>query len=76
MARPFTDPRPWLKGDVFDSVMHYHWFKIARGYFGDSDDNIDLVEYISKMQNTYYDINIKNCQVLMNLVASMIHQDY
>ncbi|MBK6565738.1 MAG: hypothetical protein IPG18_11225 [Saprospiraceae bacterium] len=64
------DPRPWLKGDVFDSVMHYHWFKIARGYFGDSDDNIDLVEYISKMQNTYYDINIKNCQVLMNLVAS------
>jgi cyclomaltodextrinase len=64
------DPRPWLKGDVFDSVMHYHWFKIARGFFGNSEDNIDIFEFITKMQNTYYDINIKNCKALMNLVAS------
>jgi len=27
------DPRPWVKGDVFDAVMHYQWYKPARKFF-------------------------------------------
>ena len=27
------DPKPWVKGDVFDAVMHYQWYKPARAYF-------------------------------------------
>lgn len=64
------DPRPWLEGDSFDSVMHYQWFQVARAYFGDSADNIDLVEFIGRMQALYNDIRVKNCQSLMNLASS------
>jgi hypothetical protein len=24
------DAEPWVRGDVFDAVMHYQWFKYAR----------------------------------------------
>lgn len=64
------DPRPWLQGDTFDSVMHYHWFQCARAYFGDSADNINIEEFIGRMQLLYHDVRVENCQVFMNLVAS------
>ncbi|MBK8620683.1 MAG: hypothetical protein IPN79_02715 [Saprospiraceae bacterium] len=64
------DPRPWLEGDSFDSVMHYQWFQVARAYFGDSADHIDLPEFIGKMQALYSGIRVENCRVLMNLASS------
>ncbi|MFZ1703267.1 MAG: alpha-amylase family glycosyl hydrolase [Saprospiraceae bacterium] len=64
------DPRPWLEGDVFDSVMHYHWFQVARSFFGDSEDNINLTQFIVSTQSLFKGIKKKNCQALMNLTAS------
>ena len=39
------DTTPWLQGDIFDSVMHYHWFKVVRGYFVQSVDGLSLRAY-------------------------------
>jgi cyclomaltodextrinase len=64
------DPRPWLEGDTFDSVMHYQWFQCARSYFGDSADNVNLLGFIGKMQEIYSGIRVENCRTLMNLVSS------
>ncbi|MBK8006114.1 MAG: hypothetical protein IPK12_19940 [Gemmatimonadetes bacterium] len=28
------EPQPWLQGDIFDAVMNYRWFSVARRLFG------------------------------------------
>ena len=32
------DPRPFLQGDIFDSVMHYQWYKPARRLFAQAEE--------------------------------------
>jgi len=35
------DPTPYLQGDVFDAVMHYHLYKPARYFFANTDLKIN-----------------------------------
>jgi len=64
------DKRPWLGGDVFDAVMHYHWYKPARGYFNQTDDKLNKEEFQDSMKHIFGMHPFYTQQALMNLAAS------
>ena len=64
------DTKPWLQGDLLDSVMHYHWFREARMYFGEGQEKSSVVEYIGKIQEIYSNLKLEHCRALMNVAAS------
>lgn len=64
------DKRPWLVGDVFDAVMHYHWYKPARGYFNQTDDKLNKEEFQDFMKHIFGMHPFYTQQALMNLAAS------
>lgn len=64
------DTKPWLRGDLLDSVMHYHWFKASRSYFAEGSEKSDVVEFIGKIQEIYSNLKVENCRALMNVAAS------
>jgi len=64
------DPAPWVKGDVFDAVMHYQWYKIARGYFSQPDDKLSLSQFTRKIDSVFLKYPAHTQQAMMNLAAS------
>lgn len=64
------DPRPFLQGDTFDSVMHYQWYKPARQLFANAGGRLKPSEFIAKIKNVYTGYSPAQSQSLMNLVAS------
>ncbi len=64
------DPAPWVKGDVFDAVMHYQWFKVARGYFAQSDDGLTLQQFRTKIDSVFLKYPAHTRQAMMNLASS------
>jgi cyclomaltodextrinase / maltogenic alpha-amylase / neopullulanase len=65
------DTRPWVGfGDVFDAVMHYHWYKPARQYFNQGEDKINLVELIEIYKDVYKDYEPHTAHSMMNLASS------
>ncbi len=64
------DPRPFLQGDIFDSVMHYQWYKPARRYFAQANGGFKPSEFVAEMTRIYSGYNQPTIQSLMNLTAS------
>jgi len=64
------DTTPWLQGDIFDSVMHYHWFKVVRGYFVQSVDGLSLSGLINSLEALIKKFPLQTQQALMNVAAS------
>ena len=64
------DPRPFLQGDIFDSVMHYQWYKPARRLFAQAEGGIKPTDFIAEMNRVYAGYSPALTQNLMNLVAS------
>jgi rfaE bifunctional protein nucleotidyltransferase chain/domain len=64
------DPRPFLHGDVFDSVMHYQWYKPARQFFAQANGGLKPSGFVSEMNRVYAAYDRPLAQNLMNLVAS------
>ena len=64
------DPAPWVKGDVFDAVMHYQWFKIARGYFAQPDDKLNLDQFKRQTDSIFLKYPPATQQAMMNLASS------
>ena len=64
------DPRPFLQGDIFDSVMHYQWYKPARRLFAQAEGGINPTDFIAEMNRVYAGYSPAQTQNLMNLVAS------
>lgn len=64
------DITPWLKGDIFDAVMHYHWYKPTRGLFRQSEDKLNLTEYRAHIESMYSKYRTSTTASLMNLTAS------
>ena len=64
------DAEPWMRGDVFDAVMHYQWFKPARYLFIGNGAKEDIAEFYHSIDSIYtrYRDEVKNG--LMNLGAS------
>ncbi|MHC4494901.1 MAG: alpha-amylase family glycosyl hydrolase, partial [Planctomycetota bacterium] len=64
------DPRPFLRGDIFDSVMHYQWYKPARRYFAQANGGLKPSELVARMKHVYAGYDQPTIQNLMNLAAS------
>ena len=64
------DPRPFLKGDIFDSVMHYQWYKPARMLFAQANGGLKPAGFVAEMDRVYKGYSKSLSQNLMNLVAS------
>ncbi|MCZ2101186.1 MAG: hypothetical protein LC107_06585 [Chitinophagales bacterium] len=64
------DPQPWVQGDMFDAVMHYHWFKAARSYFAEPTDKISLFAFKEQLHKLFSKYRPTTAQALMNLASS------
>lgn len=64
------DPAPWVKGDVFDAVMHYQWFKEARSYFAEPNDRISLPDFKARMNTVFLKYPDYTQYAMMNLASS------
>ncbi|MBC7886180.1 MAG: hypothetical protein H7X99_11940, partial [Saprospiraceae bacterium] len=64
------DPAPWVKGDIFDAVMHYQWFKVARSYFAQPNDKINLEQFKFQMDSIFLKYPDYTQQSMMNLASS------
>lgn len=64
------NPKPWLKGDVFDAVMHYQWYKLARGFFAEPNDKVELPEFSQRLTNMFSSFPKYTQQAMMNLASS------
>lgn len=64
------DPLPWVRGEIFDAVMHYQWFKVARGYFAKPSDSISLSTFKDLLGKLFTKYPSATQQAMMNLSAS------
>lgn len=64
------DPVPWVKGDIFDAVMHYQWYKVARGFFAKSADGMSLDRFKYKIDSVFMRYSPHTRQAMMNLGPS------
>ncbi|HKK41151.1 MAG TPA: alpha-amylase family glycosyl hydrolase, partial [Bacteroidales bacterium] len=64
------DPSVYLRGDQFDAVMNYRWYRIARGLFGQADPVLKPTEFVSAVQKINSGINTDNIEAMMNVASS------
>lgn len=65
------DPGPWLKGDIFDAVMNYRWYKPTRSFFANAQPSIHTAsEYVSHLDSVSRGLSTSTLQAMMNLAAS------
>jgi glycosidase len=64
------DPKPWVKGDIFDAVMHYQWYKPARAYFHLPDDQQLPAKFQTSMDSVFSAYPEYTKRAMMNLGAS------
>ncbi len=64
------DPKPWVKGDIFDAVMHYQWYKPARTYFHLPDDQQLPNKFSTSMDSVFGSYPEYTKRAMMNLGAS------
>jgi glycosidase len=63
-------PHYYLQGDMFDAVMHYHWYRPARNFFADAPEPMKPSEFVKSLQKEYEQISMDHLQAMMNLTAS------
>jgi glycosidase len=64
------DPAPWLRGDVFDAVMHYQWYAPARRFFAGAPPHLTPSGFAASMDSLGRGIDRAHQQAMMNLTAS------
>jgi glycosidase len=64
------DPRPWVQGDVFDAVMHYHWFAPTRSFFAGASPRLTASQYAAALDSLGTGIGLPQQRAMMNLTAS------
>ena len=64
------DPKPWVKGDIFDAVMHYQWYKPARNYFHRNSKNQKPEDFFFSMDSVFNAYPDYTKRSMMNLGAS------
>jgi len=63
-------PHHFLKGDMFDAIMNYRWYRPARHFFADAPDPLKPTEFVQLLKDKMNGIDINNLQAMMNLLAS------
>ena len=60
------DPEPFLRGDVFDAVMNYRWYRAVRHFFNESPNKISASEFIDSLNSFRKTIRKNNNYAMMN----------
>lgn len=60
------DPEPFLRGDVFDAVMNYRWYRVARRYFNKAPNKISVSEFVDSLNMFRSNIRDVNDFSMMN----------
>lgn len=61
------DPEPFLRGDIFDAVMNYRWYRTSRQYLGASPYEVNASDLKDSLQLFSANIRKANNYVMMNL---------
>jgi cyclomaltodextrinase / maltogenic alpha-amylase / neopullulanase len=64
------NPRVFLKGDQYDAIMNYRWFRIARGFFGQAEPVLTPTLFVKEIKRINRRINIENLQAMMNVSST------
>jgi glycosidase len=63
------DPEPFLRGDVFDAVMNYRWYKAARQFFNASPVEIPASALVDSLNTYRSNIRTANNYAMMNYIG-------
>ncbi|MBG0857965.1 MAG: alpha-glucosidase C-terminal domain-containing protein, partial [Bacteroidales bacterium] len=64
------DPGIFLRGDQYDAIMNYRWYRVARGFFGQAVPVLTPTGFISEIDRINKGIRTDNLQVMMNVAAT------
>jgi cyclomaltodextrinase len=64
------DPAEYLKGDQFDAVMNYRWYRIARGLFGQAEPAMKPSEFVTVINHIDKGITTDNLETMMNVSST------
>ena len=64
------NPRPYLKGDIFDGVMHYQFYKPARRFFAEANGGYTPTEYRAELEKIFSNYRQSTKLAMMNMSAS------
>ena len=64
------DPAPFVKGDIFDAVMHYQWYRPTRHFFAAAPNKMAVSEYVRQLKDLHTGIRPESFRVMMNVAAS------
>lgn len=64
------DPRPFVKGDVFDANMNYRWFRTARHLFDDAPSQMPIKQFVSEMDSIFNTVRPEVANAYMNMASS------
>jgi cyclomaltodextrinase / maltogenic alpha-amylase / neopullulanase len=64
------DPGVFLKGDQFDAIMNYRWFRLARGFFGQAEPVLTPSGFVSEIGRIDSGITEMNLEGMMNVAAT------
>ena len=64
------DPRPFVKGDVFDANMNYRWFRAARHFFNSSPDAMPVSEFAKQIDFIFGTVRPEVADAYMNMSSS------
>ncbi|CAN0568695.1 unnamed protein product [Ectocarpus sp. 12 AP-2014] len=60
------DPEPFLRGDIFDAVMNYRWYRSARHFFNESPTKITAANLKDSLRLFRSNIKDSNNYAMMN----------
>ncbi|MEM6632279.1 MAG: glycoside hydrolase family 13 protein [Bacteroidota bacterium] len=61
------NPEPYLRGDVFDAVMNYRWYRAARHLLNAAPSPIPVSEFIDSLTTFKSHLRPESCYAMMNL---------
>jgi glycosidase len=66
----FLNPADFLRGDQFDAVMNYRWYRIARGFFVHGAPVLKPSGFVKEMNRINSGISDDNLKAMMNVTAT------
>ena len=64
------DPEVYLRGDQFDAIMNYRWYRVARGFFAQAEPVLTATAFIGETERISKGINTGNLQAMMNVAST------
>ncbi len=64
------EPRVFLRGDQYDAIMNYRWYRIARGFFGQAEPVLAPTGFVKGINRINSGIRLENLQAMMNVTST------